>query len=145
MGWGHSPTSLTLMSNSQQYSYVQEILKGYLFLQKHLPNLFEPHRGGQKIMLWCTFWWMCIKSSAGTPAAVPRFRSVLLLFQTTQRKEKSWHPVVPSMVRCQSGFQSVSCLRPYRVQGVVGPHLFPLSGSFKVNWWRHMIRANPKQ
>ncbi len=51
----------------------------------------------------------------------PTFRSVSLLFQTTHGQEKSRQVMVRSLAWCQSGFQLVSGLQPYILQGMAGP------------------------
>jgi hypothetical protein len=55
------------------------------------------------------------KAKRCTIPVAPPFRSVLLLFQTTHKQENSQGTVFCSLVRCQSGLQSVS--DPTRVGG----------------------------
>jgi hypothetical protein len=70
------------------------------------------------------------KSKRCTIPLAPPFRSVLLLFQTTRKQENSQGTLFCSLMRCQSGFQSVSDPTTYKVWGVAGPQSGPLSHSF---------------
>ncbi len=94
------------------------IYKKHLFLQTCLQNLFELLTWTQKMMFWHTFWCIFVRISAtAPPCRPPSFCSVLLLLQTTRRREKSRPAVIRSPVKCQLTFQSVSGLRPSRVRG----------------------------
>ncbi len=63
----------------------------------------------EQIMFGHTFSQYNVKSpAAALPQCLSPFCLVWLLFQTTQRREKSWRAVILSPARCQSGFQLVS-------------------------------------
>jgi hypothetical protein len=107
--------NLTL--NSVQNSYVSEFLKNYLFLQKRLPNLFELLNRRQKGHFVVHFDLFLSEVWSLHDPALPPFRSVLLLLQTTRGWEKSRRAVVCSPVRRKSTFQSVSHPRLCRLRG----------------------------
>ncbi len=73
-----------------------------LFLQKHLPNLFELLTWPQKMTFWRTFWRFFVRNSvASLLCRHPRFRPVLMLLQTTRAREKSGRTEVRSAERRQ--------------------------------------------
>jgi hypothetical protein len=116
----------------------QIFFKIYLFLQKHLPNLYELRTWHEKMIFWHSFRCFFIRSLATeTHWRPPSFRLVLLWIQTMWGLEKSRQAVVHSAVRCQSTFQSVSDHVPDRVWWVTGSQMGPLYLSFWVYSWRH--------